>query len=719
VKGCTEVKCASAMGRPSRVVLVLWLALGQACADKNAPVPHSQDAAAGSAAPVTSPPGTSMAAPVDIWREGRPAGKVDAHAADAAKYAVLDLGDGFTPVLFSDGTGPNGEPRPHAFRPTYLALARGEFPKDAYGERAKEDKYLELYGIMPTLSVLRERLHWAEGLACSKQLDLSALESFKGVVSYQSPEAARRVFTRYLSARKVTERLLQEQGKTIAAELDMSKLKPKDRDLVAFYEAEHDDTLAIEAAQSRLECEGYFKGKGKWVKGSFDWATHEALAEFERRHRVFSWGAIGPETLEALRADTAQVEHETVVRVLTERAMHAFGAIEDGSVQKPDGSQVTFTGADGKPHEVPDLESQLRHAVVRAFGLTGPDATMKWLDSLGPLARDGHLFAAVEGPARPEYYGPDMELSVGIDRGDVWYEFPFDEHGAERGQPVSRRPRTTLFVTYRGQRFPLARFGTTIGGWKSEFIEGQVWWKYKGSPWGEVLWEEIVSAPVWLPPRSTPPRELLKRRPRRRPGESKWVPNYHETGPSYASAYGLVAAYHRRFTRDKDGEIRPTGDEGIRSHGSVDYMSIMRRHSHGCHRLHNHIAVRLFSFVVTHRPHTREGHQPVSFGMDLEYEEEKHHIHIKQGGYAFQLQRPIFVSVDEGRIRGEVRRPIDSAIPKFNAECKAYLLPDGGAVLPKPNGQLVPTAPPPSCDPTRFVEPSASALEKKAALPPA
>jgi hypothetical protein len=234
-----------------------------------------------------------------------------------------------------------------------------------------------------------------------------------------------------------------------------------------------------------------------------------------------------------------------------------------------------------------------------------------------------------------------------------------------------------------------------------------------------VLWEEIVSAPVWLPPSSTPPRELLKRRPRRKPGESKWVPNYHETGPSYASAYGLVAAYHRRFARDKDGVVRPTGDEGIRSHGSVDYMSIMRRHSHGCHRLHNHIAVRLFSFVVNHRPHTRQGHQAVSFGMDLEYEEEKHHIHIKQGGYAFLLERPIFVTVAEGRIRGEVKRPIDTAIPKFNAECKAYLLPDGSAVLPKPNGQLVPTAAPPGCNPVRAVLPSASAEDAKLGPPPA
>ena len=68
-------------------------------------------------------------------------------------------------------------------------------------------------------------------------------------------------------------------------------------------------------------------------------------------------------------------------------------------------------------------------------------------------------------------------------------------------------------------------------------------------------------------------------------------------------AYGLVAAYHQLYSEDTDGNVRLGGDQGIRMHGSVDYMSIMRRHSHGCHRLHNHIAVRLMSWVLAHRHH--------------------------------------------------------------------------------------------------------------------
>jgi hypothetical protein len=680
--------------------LTASLALAPLGCDQSRPAPKpsakprtalkSERAGAGAPAP------PELAEPVELWKDGEPSGQIDARGPEAEGQLVLDLGEAWTPLLFTDGAGPDGEARPHSFRPVYLALARGEFKNEPFYDRARGDKYLELYGIMPTLHVLRERLRWALKLECSQQLDLTAIDNFTGVVSYQGPADALRTHSKYLIAKKHTERVMAEQGLFDPLLIDLGKLKDKDKAQIKFFLREHDDTEAIKAAQDRLLCEGYFKGKGKWMRGAFDWPTHEALAEFERRHRVYSWGAIGPDTLAALRMDTAQVEHETVVRVLTERAMHAFGAIEDGSATR-NGEPASFTGKDGHKQPVPNLESELRAAVIEAFGLRDPGATAAFLDKLGKLEKDAHLYVAIRAPARPEYYSADMDLSVVIDRGDVWYEFPFDEHGNEKPQPVSRRPHTAIMVNYLGQRFPIARFGTTIGGWRSELIDDVVWWKYKGSPWGEVLWEAVVSAPVWLPPNTTPPRDLLKRRERRKSGESKWQVNVHEMGPSYASAYGLVAAYHREYVKQRDGEIRVTRDEGIRSHGSVDYMSIMRRHSHGCHRLHNHIAVRVFSFVVGHRSHVREGHAPMSFRMNLAYEDEQHTISIKQGGYVFKLAAPIFVSVEEGRIRGAVDRPVTAAVPKFHSECKAYYLPDGRTVVPRPDGTLVPS-PPPACD---------------------
>src|SRR5690606_28224621 len=154
-------------------------------------------------------PTVELKDPVDLWRDGKQAGQVDAEGPDADDYVFLDLGEGWTPVLFTDGEAADGTPEPHAFRPTDLALSRGEFPKDPLWDRAREDKYLELYGIMPTLSVLRARMHWALDLACSKELDLSAFDHMDSAVAYHGQQNAARTRQRYLAARRLVERLIR------------------------------------------------------------------------------------------------------------------------------------------------------------------------------------------------------------------------------------------------------------------------------------------------------------------------------------------------------------------------------------------------------------------------------------------------------------------------------------------------------------------------------
>ena len=55
----------------------------------------------------------------------------------------------------------------------------------------------------------------------------------------------------------------------------------------------------------------------------------------------------------------------------------------------------------------------------------------------------------------------------------------------------------------------------------------------------------------------------------------------------------------------------------MRAHGSVSYGSILRGTSHGCHRLYNHLAVRLTGFLVRHRAHIRRGSIPARYLRDL------------------------------------------------------------------------------------------------------
>lgn len=692
--------------RRALVVLLGVFALG--CSDAPAaPEPTEPQAEPVVEPPVVEaepdPPPPVLADPLALWQDGASAREVDGATADEDGHLILELGEVWTPYLFSERDGEGGERLNNAYRETYLALARGEYPDDHHGERARRDIYLELYGIMPTLGLLRGRFHEATERDCAAELDYEPFAALTGVVAYRNNDRARRDARRFRSLERQIAQIVERQEVAGEAEIDVEPLNTRDTARVREYRELAPRVFAVRATQARLACEGFFEGKGRYERGALDWTTHEALAEFERRHRVYGWGFLGESTVRVLSMTPGEAERESVLRVLTERAMHAAGVLEDGSTSELRGEPRTFRGADGEQHTIPNFEVSLREAVIEAFGLQTPASTLAWLDSLGDLEPEGHHRVALPMPERPEYYRDDMELSVTVDRGDVWYEFPYDELGQERAQPTRRRPRLTVFTTYLGQRIPLARLGTTVGGWRSDYIEGTLMWKYKGSPVGPRVWHQIVASPVWLPPESTPPRSLLTRSR----GPERFRPNYHETGPSYASAYGLVAAYHRTFRRNAEGEIRMGGDEGIRAHGSVDYMSIMRRHSHGCHRMHNHIAVRLMSFVLAHHPHERVGQQAVAFRRELEHDDEIYNLEINQGGYIYRLTRPLHVNVLEGNIRGRRLTPIEHAMPKFDDEVGAYVMPDGQTVtvdrmgtitpitLPEvpPEGELVPTEP--------------------------
>ena len=423
------------------------------------------DPAAGGEQDVDSRP-PPMHQPIALWADGAAGDPIDAATARENGYVVVDLGDTWTPYLFTT-RGNQSEPEiANAYRETYLALARGELPDDHHGDRARSDKYLELFGIMPTLALLRERMRHTSRLDCVASLDLAPLQSFEGFIAYENRDAGRNFARQVRVLETQVEQLVRAQHVESRAQLDATRLSERDQRRLVEYDRVIERARVIRAAQQRLECEGYYEGKGEFVQGGLDWPTHEALAEFERRHRIYGWGFLGRETLAMLRRSPMEGDQEGVIRVLTERALQSAGVIEDGSV-----GERTWRDAAGAQHDVPNLEAQLRSIVIESFGLQTPESTLAFLESLGELSATseggGERLVAIRSPQLPEYYSGDMDLSVELDRGDVWYEFPYDEAGNERGQPTERRPRLTIFTTYRGQRIPLARFGTTIGGWRA------------------------------------------------------------------------------------------------------------------------------------------------------------------------------------------------------------------------------------------------------------
>jgi hypothetical protein len=317
---------------------------------------------------------------------------------------------------------------------------------------------------------------------------------------------------------------------------------------------------------------------------------------------------------------------------------------------------ATYHDETGQTRAIPDVLGQHVAALLAVMDIESPDDMVDTLRALAP-AGFGSLRIAFAPPPLPPYYGANMELSVEIDRGDIWYDFPFDRNGKPLTQLRERFPQLAVFTTWRKQKIPLARWRTTIGSWRSEaHADGQVYYKYKNSDVGPRLWKTIVAAPVWIPPDGTPGKDLLTKKVIERTARPVTVVNTEVMGPGFSSAYGLGMAIHIR----KDGF-----DNQIRTHGSVDYTSIARRYSHGCHRLVNNRAVRLFGFVLRHRPFLRIGNVPLAhFKKKFTVDAKEYEFEIKTRGYHYELVPPVPVLVHEGRIKGDVKKPVTAYVRK-------------------------------------------------------
>lgn len=593
--------------------------------------------------------------------------RMEISEAEAAGYTVVDLSNSWVPYIFSDKTVGVDDEAANEYREMYVGLANNLNDADGKPLKEHEGNYLELYGIPPTLQVIHGE--WAEAEAIQACLDEAGFDPevfsrFSGVIAYRSA-----------SKGKKDERKAAWLRKSLTTKLKKARLDPKDPEAAkddprvakAYkdWRALQDQIDVIDHAQRRFRCEKLFNGqggRGKFKPGVFDSQTTHALANFEKKHAVMGWGHFTNDNLPALGMTQTESVHARLKRVITERTASAAGILEDGSAGR--WRDFRWKDADGVEHPLPDLITEFSDTTLAALGLETAEGAARQLALLSDLDPKGfeNLLVAVRMPPLPAYYSDDMDFEVVIDRGDVWYDFPYAEDGRKLGQPRKRRPKLTLYTNYLDQRIPLVHWPTTIGSWRTEMHEGSEQLKYKNSDVGSRVWRDIVAGPTWIPPASTPPRDLLKRR--WLDGRVQLAVNYDEMGPGYASAYGLVAAYHVREITDDEGNITSVLDNQIRTHGSVDYMSIMRRFSHGCHRLYNMSAVRLFSFILMHRAFEREGQTPLGFGRAFEWEGKEHTISLKTRGYRYRLAEPIPVEVTKGRIQGKRKSPIEGYVPR-------------------------------------------------------
>jgi hypothetical protein len=588
-----------------------------------------------------------------------------ADEAARAGYTVVDLSNDWTPFLFEEHVDAAGRPLPNRYRRVFIGLANDQLDGDGQPLEPNTKNYLELYGIFPSLSVIRERFMRDETRTCAVPEDQAALTAQKAIAFVLPAQAKRNA----AKEKKAFAELEAAREKAKLATLDeLAAQQPKLAPKVKEYQRWAADRVAIAAAERRLICEGFLpepevsaakKGPLKHEPGMQDEGLRQALRSFQQKHMIYDGHSFRPRTLEVLSKSTLENDHAALQRAFRERVIAAADVIEDGSTEGKKGPQM-YTSASGEQLPVRNLAEEYSKAASEQLGLDTPESALAFFKR-HPAEELEDLRAGVKLGDRPEYYAPHMELSIVVDRGDVVYDPWFDDKDKWRYPARTRYPTLTLFVDYHGQKFPLTRWRTTIGGWRAEqAANGYEYYKYKGSDTGPRVLRKITSGPVWIAPESTPIRSLVKSKKI----EGRWqnVVNYDELGPGYLSAYGVVAGY---FVIPGD-EDHPDVDRGIRAHGSSNYLSIYSNdgYSHGCHRLPNNLAIRLYDFLLQHRHMIIKGDTPMDFSRQFLMSEQVYDMRIPSRGFEFELDPPISVNVLEGTIKGTLQDPVEGYVPK-------------------------------------------------------
>lgn len=562
-------------------------------------------------------PTPDCAQPVRVYRDGRPVGDRCPEAARAAGLTVLDLGEDWAPYPFDGAAAAAGVAAP-TYRETLVALADQRFGMDTL---AAADRHLELYGIPPSPRVVLAAMDDEARHRCHDAVDDAALRAVPVPLRREDPERAR--LRGKSRARLAT--VLKRHGAATSAEL--LALRPAYARMVAEAERDATTTGAIAALQAHLVCEGLQVR----ASGTLDVATTRALTVYQRRNWIVAGGELDEDTRAAMVAGSRELDLRLALRVLRQRVVDAAGLIADGSARNAwgtvlgrqlDPAAIRYQGGYAPlPEGAADAVAPATEAAARALG---------WLDFAA--ARAG-LRAIVEADARPiavalpvppDRRGAPLALRAVIDR-----------------DPAVGRAVLILYAREGDAEVALVRWPTTVGGWKDEQQPwGSVVRKYKPSDVGPRLWRDLVVAPVWYAPRGTPDAELVGLR------GGAWTAKEDLIGPGYRSAYGLVMLVHHQPVVGRARTYML--DHAIRTHGSVNYRSIVVGESHGCHRLYNHHALRLATFLLLRRAYVAHGPIAETYARRVRRRGSVWSIYRDDRGFRYELTPPIPIEVLRG-----------------------------------------------------------------------
>lgn len=387
------------------------------------------------------------------------------------------------------------------------------------------------------------------------------------------------------------------------------------------------------AAQAHLRCEGLLD---RSPDGVLDGATATALRFYQREQAIIGNGALDAETREALAMDSRELDFRALLRVLRERVVDATGVIEDGLALGRAGTvlgrrlecrEMRWTDRlPPLPGGAPDSVLPLTEAAARAPGWTEPKAAAGYFRRTG-LESIRSLRVRLPFDSPPDYHRPEMVLRSEIITG-------------------GRRPELRLIAlpdpAVDNRDVVLVRWPTTKGGWEHEKIApASVVMRFKPSAMGSFVWRDLITAPAWFPPDTTPDEELLRKLP-----SGGFRANREAVGPGYLSAYGLIMLVHHRPPPISNGEGSPAlYDAQTRTHGTASYRSVLHGSSHGCHRLYSPLAIRLGSFLLAHRRSIRRGPIVAHYRRMLVWQGHRIPLRADTRGYLYELTPPVPVRV--------------------------------------------------------------------------
>ncbi len=181
---------------------------------------------------------------------------------------------------------------------------------------------------------------------------------------------------------------------------------------------------AMTAVEKRLTCEGLLGASARTSHhqpGIYDDSMRIAVRRFQQKHMLYEANFLRRKTVEALSRSLLDNDYDALVRALRERVVSAAEILEDGSTSK-----------------VHNLVEEYTKVALEQLGLSDSAAALAFFKRHSKEELKT-LRVAVKLPPRPDYYAPDMDLSIVVDRGDVWYDVPFDE----KGTTSRRRARST------------------------------------------------------------------------------------------------------------------------------------------------------------------------------------------------------------------------------------------------------------------------------------